>query len=116
MTTAKLDATRLQLVSELAEFKFEIRYKTGKNHQDADGLSRMPLIKNPNAEYTETSLDPSMPLEELLIVHKTYKDIHPVINLIKNKSRLSVKIMAGLSTASRRLLIEKKKLQDSSRG
>ena len=33
----------------------------------------------------------------------TDKDNYPVINLVKNKSRLSLKIMAGLSTASRRL-------------
>ena len=38
MTTAKLDATRLRWVSELAEFKFEIRYKPDKNNQDDDGL------------------------------------------------------------------------------
>ena len=40
MTTAKLDVTCLRWVSELAEFKFEIRNKPGKNHHDADDLSR----------------------------------------------------------------------------
>ena len=39
MKTAKLVATRLRWLSELVEFKFKIRYKPGKNHQDADGLS-----------------------------------------------------------------------------
>ena len=157
MTIAKLDATRLRWVSELAEFKFEIRYKPGKNHQDADGLSRMLLIENPNAEYTET-LNPrsihaivngavcqsngewpwaaslactaevfelmksegekvqSIPLEELIKAQMTDKDICPVINLVKDKSRLSEKVMAGLSTASRRLLRERKKLQVDSTG
>lgn len=157
MTTAKLDATRLRWVSELAEFKFEIRYKPGKNHQDADGLSRMPLIENPNTEYTET-LSPrsihaivngavcqsngdwpwaaslactaevfevmksdgekvqSIPLEEIIKAQVTDKDIHPVIDLVKNKSRLSEKIMAGLSTASRRLLRSRTKLQVDSTG
>ena len=49
-------------------------------------------------------------------VYVTEKDIHPVINLVKNKSRLSKKVMAGLSTTSRRLLRERKKLQVDSTG
>ena len=38
------------------------------------------------------------------------------MNLVKNKSRLSKKVMAGLSTTSRRLLRERKKLQVDSTG
>ena len=58
----------------------------------------------------------SIPLEELIKAQMTDKDIHPVINLVKNKSRLSKKVMACLSTASRRLLRERKKLQVDSTG
>lgn len=43
MSTAKLDATRLRWVSELAGFRFNVKYKPGRTNQDADGLSRMPL-------------------------------------------------------------------------
>ena len=141
MKTAKLVATRLRWVSELAEFKFKIRYKPGKNHQDADGLSRMPLIQNPNAQYIET-MSPrsihaivngalcqsnvewpwatllactaevfeimksagekvqSIPLEELIKAQVTDKNIHTVINLVKNKLRLSMKVIAVLLTAA----------------
>ena len=136
--------------------------KPGKNNQDADGLSCIPLIENPNIEYTET-ISPrfihaivngavcqsngewpwaaslactaevfelmksegekvqSIPLEELIKAQMTDKDICPVINLVKDKSRLSEKVMAGLSTASRRLLRERERncrstRQDSSSG
>lgn len=43
MSSAKLDATRLRWVGELADFKFRVYYKPGKDNRDADGLSRMPL-------------------------------------------------------------------------
>lgn len=43
MSTAKLDATRLRWVSELAGFRFNVKHKPGRTNKDADGLSRMPL-------------------------------------------------------------------------
>ena len=44
LTTAKLNVCALiQWVGELANFKFNIHYKPGKSHRDADGFSRMPL-------------------------------------------------------------------------
>ena len=42
LTTAKLNATGLRWVGELAEFNFEIRYRPGKSNTDADSLSRLP--------------------------------------------------------------------------
>ena len=42
-TAPKLDATRLRRVSSLADFKFKVHYKPGRQNQDSDGLSRMPL-------------------------------------------------------------------------
>ena len=41
MTTAKLNAVGLRWVGELANFTFSLRYKPGKRHGDADGLSRV---------------------------------------------------------------------------
>lgn len=42
-TTAKLNTAGHRWVAELADYHFTIRYRPGKNNNDADGLSRMPL-------------------------------------------------------------------------
>ena len=46
MTTAKLNATGMRWVSDLAGYDFQLKYKPGKTHSDADGLSRNPLSDN----------------------------------------------------------------------
>ena len=43
LSTAKLNATGIRWVSELADFNFKIRYRPSRVHRDADGLSRMPM-------------------------------------------------------------------------
>ena len=42
MSSAKLNATGLRWVGELADFTFTIRYRPGKANADADTLSRAP--------------------------------------------------------------------------
>ena len=42
LTTAKLNATGLRWVTELANFKFKIHYCSGAKSKDADYLSRHP--------------------------------------------------------------------------
>ena len=42
LSTAKLNATGLRWVGELADFNFEISYRPGKLNTDADSLSRFP--------------------------------------------------------------------------
>ena len=42
LTSAKLNGIGLTWVRELADFKFEIRYRPGKLNVDADSLSRLP--------------------------------------------------------------------------
>ena len=46
MSTAKLNATGIRWVGELAEYNFTIHYRPGKKNGDADGLSWMPLEIN----------------------------------------------------------------------
>ncbi|KAK7880665.1 hypothetical protein WMY93_032696 [Mugilogobius chulae] len=43
MSTAKLNATGHRWVGELADFRFNIKYRPGKVNVDADTLSRLPL-------------------------------------------------------------------------
>lgn len=43
MSTAKLNAVGHRWVSELADFRFEVKYRPGKANIDADTLSRLPL-------------------------------------------------------------------------
>ena len=43
LTSARLNATGLRWIGELADFKFNIRYRPGKLNGDADALSRMPM-------------------------------------------------------------------------
>ena len=42
LTTAKLDATSHRWLASLANFDFEISYRSGKSNVDADALSRLP--------------------------------------------------------------------------
>ena len=43
LTSAKLNATGLHWISELADFNFDIRYRPGETHVDADSFSRIPF-------------------------------------------------------------------------
>ena len=46
LSSAKLNATGLRWVGELADFNFNIKYRPGKHHIDADSFSRMPFDIN----------------------------------------------------------------------
>ena len=43
LTSAKLNATSLRWVGELADLRFQVKYRPGKSNSDADTLARMPL-------------------------------------------------------------------------
>ena len=43
MTSAKLNATGMRWVADLAGYDFVLKYRPGKDNGDADGLSRRPL-------------------------------------------------------------------------
>ena len=49
MSTAKLNATGMRWVSELADFSFKVKYRLGKSSQDCDYLSWNPVEES----YTE---------------------------------------------------------------
>ena len=54
-TSAKLNATGLRWVNQLANFHFSIKYRPGKKHVDADYLSRHPIehLKKVEADASE---------------------------------------------------------------
>ena len=43
LTSAKLNATSLRWVGELADFRFQVKYRPGKSNSDTGTLSRIPL-------------------------------------------------------------------------
>ena len=59
LTTAKLNATTLRWVGELADFKFSIQYRPGKANGDADAFSRLPydMEKYMSTCINQSSLD-----------------------------------------------------------
>jgi hypothetical protein len=44
LSSAKLDATSHRWIAALSAYDFEIVYKSGKQNQDCDGLSRRPQL------------------------------------------------------------------------
>ena len=59
LTTAKLNATGLRWVADLAEFDFSIKYRPGKENVDADCLSRKPLAISELMKSCTESVEPS---------------------------------------------------------
>ena len=59
LTTAKLNATGLRWVADLAEFNFSIKYRPGKENVDADCLSRRPMEISELMKSCTESVEPS---------------------------------------------------------
>jgi hypothetical protein len=57
-TTAKLGATEMRWVGELAQFNLTIRHRSGKNNKNADSLSRKMWHGVEPARLEETSVQP----------------------------------------------------------
>ena len=57
MSTAKLNATGMRWVSELADFNFKVSYRPGKSSQDCDYLSRNPVEDKVSSYTEETDLN-----------------------------------------------------------
>ena len=57
LSTAKLNATGYRWVGELADFNFNIKYRPGSVHRDADTLSRIPFESYMKTCTEETTPD-----------------------------------------------------------
>ena len=114
LTSAKLDATGQRWVASLANYDFQIFYKSGKTNIEADALSGIPqnghtmldkptvkaiMSAIPYTDWSDYNLDPSHTVckSTQVIVHKKSRDdwkmeqendpiIGPVIEAIQNKT------------------------------
>ena len=66
LTTARLNATTLRWVGELADFKFRIHYRLGKSNEDAVALSRSPLDMT---KYIALCTEKSSPVEISAVIN-----------------------------------------------
>ena len=127
LTSAKLDATGQRWVASLANYDFQIFYKSGKTIVEADALSRIPrnghtmldkptvkaiMSAIPYADWSDYNLCPSdiVCKSTQMVVHKKSRDdwkieqendqiIGPVIEAIQTKSSNTT----GFSDESKRL-------------
>jgi hypothetical protein len=60
LKTAKLGATELRWASELAQFNFTIKYRSGKLNQNADSLSRIHCQSNSEEILSDISKSVSL--------------------------------------------------------
>ena len=50
LQTAKLGATEMRWASQLAQFDFTVKFRSGKVNRNADALSRKPISQENEAE------------------------------------------------------------------
>lgn len=97
MTMAKLNATSLRWVGELADFTLKIRYRPGKVNVDADSLSRMPTSWE---EYMQSCSK------------KTSKDVlEAIISATRLQENRETTWLTALSDSSKLLEIDQDKEQ-----
>ena len=127
LTSAKLDATGQRWVASLANYDFQIFYKSGKTNIEVDALSRIPrdghtmldkptvkaiMSGIPYTDWSDYNLNPSNMVckSTQMVVHKKSRDdwkieqednpiIGPVIEAIQNKTSNTT----GFSDESKRL-------------
>ena len=74
LTTAKLNATGLRWVAELADFKFRIHYRSGAKNKDADYLSRHLIAEIEQLESENHSIIDS---DNIRLVSSNINATHP---------------------------------------
>jgi len=88
LTSAKLDATGQRWIAELAMYDFEIKYRPGRNNQDADFLSRRTASCDDYetiCSKTIKAIDKSY-LEDLNLVEATTMNIS-VVNQLPDEDK-----------------------------
>ena len=86
LTTAKLNATGLRWVAQLANFKFRIHYRSGAKKKDADYLSRHPVTEIKQLESESHSI---IEPDNIRFVSSSINTTHlPSINVDINVAQL----------------------------
>ena len=91
LTTARLNATGLRWVAELANFNFNIKYRQGKIHTDADYLSRHPIEE---FEKLESELDQVVASEDVDLILSTASQRESGVNSLQ-VSRCKSSVVSG---------------------
>lgn len=131
LSTAQLNATEQRWVARLANYDFDIVYRSGKSNGNADALSRKPdqevltcnVIKACCAIFSSDNfvegaeekmgerILPGLTKEELLRKQKLDEDIEPVRQCVKQGTKPNQEDMTSWSSTARRLCKEWKKLR-----
>ena len=85
LTSAKLNATGLRWVAELANFKFKIHYRSGNKNKDADYLSRHPISEIEQLQLEDHS---AMDSDNIRLVSNNIQKHHPSASLDINVLQL----------------------------
>ena len=103
LTTAKLNATGLRWVADLAEFNFTIKYRPGKENVDADCLSRKPLELSELKRKCTESMEPA----SVAAVFVAREDSDALVSVI---NRIDASICELAAPDSDLVVVEKKEL------
>lgn len=101
LTSAKLNATGLRWVAELANFKFKIHYRSGKKNKDADYLSRHPISELEQFESEDHNIIES---DNIRLVTNSIQTHQPNISLDINLLQLPA--ADEITTVNSKQLIE----------
>ena len=125
-STAKLDATGQRWAAELANYNFQVVYRSGKSNANADALSRLPTrptetdTASPPAAHmathqtstppAHTQALPSMTIQELRTAQSEEEGIAVVADLVEKRHKPSRRERARLPFPAKRLISQWEKL------
>ena len=101
LDTAKLGATEMRWVAQLAQFNFKVKYRSGRTNRHADALSRNPIPIDENAVeqdemdvLSHLTISSELPKElkirvEELMTEATSTQIHSTVTVDEVRTRSS---------------------------
>ena len=104
-TTAKLNATGLRWVNELANYHFSICYRSGKKHVDADFLSRNAVDE---FEDMKKKVDKSIDLDDVKVIFSAVSQKGRLIEHCSVESVEFISDVRGTKIPNKTLIVEQK--------